>query len=296
MNQSSTKTQAIEHVLTFDAEDWHQGFVHRGISGWEQVGSSERATIDRILRILDEHDTKATFFVLGKFAEAHPALVKLIYAQGHEIASHSYAHVPISVLGIDGFRNDLEQSTDVIQQVTGERVRGYRAPFFSMTTHTLWAYEILAGSGFQYDSSVFPTRIHRYGSPSSLPHPHRVQLKSGASILEFPAQVLRIGPVRMPAAGGFYLRAFPLVFSQWALSQAARKGHVGMVYLHPYDLEPQVPLLKTSLQFRVIRYYNLDKTQHVLGALLQRFRFGAVRDLIGEFGRTFPSYTYPGNP
>ena len=208
--------------------------------------------------------------------------MQLINECGHEVASHGYAHNPIASLGALAFREDLQRSVRILEDITGKKVSGHRAPDWSITDGCSWAFEVLAEEGFEYDSSVFPTRLHPYGMPSSSPHPHLLSLPSGRSIYDFPAQVFRIGPIRVPTAGGFYLRALPLWISEWALRQSEKRGYSGMVYLHPYDLDPETPVLGTRVTFRFIRYYHLDKTELFLIRLLRGFEFCPVVEILNS--------------
>jgi polysaccharide deacetylase family protein (PEP-CTERM system associated) len=181
----------------------------------------------------------------------------------------------------ESFRDDLRRSSDVLSGITGRKVTGYRAASWSLMRNNLWALDIMAELGLTYDSSMFPTSLHAYGMPNGPRSPVMIRLGSGKSIAEFPAQVLKIGPLRIPAAGGFYLRAFPQLVSNLALRQAERNGTSGMVYLHPYDLDTGVPRLKVPFVFRVIRYYNLKSTFSRLQSLLETFRFSSIQGILG---------------
>lgn len=275
------------HALTFDVEDWYQGFIYRNIDGWQGLGSREEKNVGRLLALLDKHKTTATFFVLGKFADRHVHVVRMIKEAGHEIASHGYAHIPLPKLTPEEFRTDLQRSCDVLASITGSRINGYRAASWSLMQNQLWALEVLAEEGLKYDSSMFPTSLHAYGMPAAPRYPVNIQIDSGRTIAEFPAQVLALGPVKIPAAGGFYLRAFPGLISRWALEQSDRKSMSGMVYLHPYDIDAEVPKLKVPFVFGVIRYYNLDRTISRLQLLLESYRFTSIQQLL--INREFPT-------
>ncbi|MCX6135477.1 MAG: polysaccharide deacetylase family protein [Ignavibacteriales bacterium] len=277
MKESAPRSSSF---LSFDVEDWYQGFIYRNISGWEKYPSREEASVDHILNLLSEHGVKATFFVVGRYAHAHPDVVKRIAVSGHEIASHGYEHQPVPLLGRTGFREDVRRSLDTLEVITGSKVRGYRAASWSVTPECSWAFDELAEMGLDYDSSVFPTRFHAYGFPGAPTYPHRIVVQSGKSILEFPAQTWSLGPLKIPSAGGFYLRALPLFISLWALRQSVNRGRAGMVYLHPYDLDDEVPRLKTGFVFHIIRYHNLDKTEGYLRCLLKEFKFTPIRDYL----------------
>jgi polysaccharide deacetylase family protein (PEP-CTERM system associated) len=267
------------HALSFDIENWHLGYSLRGIPGWEEVECSEMATIERILKLLDEFDTKATFFVLGRLAEEQPGIVRCLHSEGHEIASHGHAHLPVPRHRPDSFREDLRRSIGVLEELTNERVSGHRAAGWSVTRECLWALDILKDEGLDYDSSVFPTGFHKYGFPGATLGAHLLPLPSGRSILEFPAQVLSIGPLKLPAAGGFYFRALPVAVSERALRQSEQRGEGGMVYLHAHDLDAAAPVVKSGLWLRLVRHHNLARAEAYLRRLLERFRFRPVCEL-----------------
>lgn len=275
------------HSLTFDVEDWYQGFVLRGIDGWQSYGPRERKNVSRVLDMLSEYNTKATFFILGRLAEEDPKLVSLIDAEGHEVATHGNVHKPIIEHSPKSFQEDVRQSVNILEAITGKKVQGHRAARWSMTSNCSWALDVLSHEGMLYDSSVFPTNIHPYGLPSAPLQPYRIRLRSGRTIVEFPAQVLSLGPLRLPAAGGFYLRALPFAMTERALKQSEKKGHSGLVYLHPYDLDDAVPVLGAPLAFRIIRYYRLNKTEGYLRRLLQRFRFAPVSEILNAMEKKF---------
>lgn len=268
------------HALTFDVEDWYQGFIYRGIGGWEKYGSREKKNVQKILDILDTHNTKATFFVLGSFAEANPDIVKLIHENGHEIASHGHSHIHVPKLTPKDFREDIRRSKNFLEDITNEKIIGYRAASWSINKDSYWGLEILAEENFIYDSSIFPSSFHPFGSNYFNRFPHQINLLNNKKIYEFPAQVLSIGKIKFPAAGGFYLRALPYIFSKYAIKQSAKKNFSAMVYLHPYDLDPDVPRLKTKFTFRIIRYYNLNKTEVYLKMLLKNFTFSSIKEII----------------
>ncbi len=275
----------IYHALTFDIEDWYQGFILRGIEGWEQYGSREKSNVKRILKILDEFNTKATFFILGKLAKQQPEIVRLIDAKGHEVATHGYAHKLVPEQSPQSFREDLHRSIAVLEEIIGKKVIGHRAARWSIISGCLWTLDILAEEGIEYDSSIFPTRFHPHGIANIPLHPYQIKLLSGNTIYEFPAQVFSLGPFRLPAAGGFYLRALPMKISEWALKQSEKKGQSGMVYLHSFDLDAEAPVLNTKITFRIIRYYHLAKTEGYLRKLLQRFCFCPVTQIVSPLDK-----------
>jgi hypothetical protein len=170
-----------------------------------------------------------------------------------------------------------------LEQISGGKILGYRAASWSMTKSCSWGLNILAEEGLKYDSSVFPTRFHKFGYPGAPTHPYRVDLSAGGYIYEFPAQVLTLAGLKLPAAGGFYLRALPLFAARWALRQSVEKNQRGMVYLHPFELDADAPVLKTGLLFHVIRYYKLAKVESYLRELLKEFRFSSIKDILNTY-------------
>jgi polysaccharide deacetylase family protein (PEP-CTERM system associated) len=271
-----------KHILSFDVEDWSQGFIQRGIDGWQVHPSRDKESIEKIIGLLNEFGVQATFFVVGAFAERHPDIVRLLASQGHEIATHGYAHLAMPMLSREGFREDLHRSISILEDIVGVKITGHRAARWSMSRKVLWAIESMLSEGIEYDSSIFPTRIHSFGLPDVPARPFLLELSSGESIIEFPAQVLTLGFLRIPVAGGFYMRAAPASFSIWALRQSTKRGAYGMVYLHPYDLDAEPPRVNVPFPFRVLRYYNLSKTEPLLRLLLQKFEFCSVRKVLSE--------------
>ena len=198
---------------------------------WDGYESRVAANTRRLLRLLDEHEVHATFFVLGWVAERFPELVREIHGAGHEIGSHSYWHRLVYELSPDAFREDLVRSRDVLEQITGEQVTAYRAPSFSITKASLWSLEILADEGFTTDSSIFPIRHDRYGIPDAQPALHRLSTAAG-DLWEFPASVVRIAGMNVPVSGGGYFRLYPLRFTIRATTRDQSQAWATFRFLH----------------------------------------------------------------
>ena len=227
-------------LLSFDFEDWHQ-LVHRslGRDDWDKRGHALEHQTAAILDLLDELDAKATFFVLGITAERYPDLVQEIAAKGHELACHGYAHRRVPTQSLDEFRADVERCAVLLEELSGRRPLGYRAPAFSITRDTPWAYDVLAELGFRYDSSQYDSpRISRRISPVPAA-PYRLQLGSGAEIWEFPITVWRVRGRAIPVGGGAYWRVFPTKVLQRALQEIGTVNSFPVLYFHPYELDPQ---------------------------------------------------------
>ncbi|HXK23553.1 MAG TPA: XrtA system polysaccharide deacetylase [Myxococcota bacterium] len=267
------------HALSVDLEEHFQvanfdGLVER--ARWGDEPSRVDHSARRLLDAFEEHGRRATFFVLGWVAERRPALVREIAARGHEIACHGFGHELVYEIGPERFREDLKRARAAIEDAAGARVEGYRAPSFSITQRSLWALEILAEEGFRFDSSIFPVRHYRYGIPDFEQRPVELRLPNGLSIREFPLTTLDVGPVRLPLAGGAYLRFLPPSIFRWGLCRLADAREPSVLYLHPWEIDHEQPRLPTGWRVRVNHYHNLHRTLERVRALLERFAFEPV--------------------
>jgi polysaccharide deacetylase family protein (PEP-CTERM system associated) len=227
-------------LLSFDFEDWHQ-LVHRrlGRPDWDSPGDALERQTEAIFDLLDEVGAGATFFVLGMTAERYPDLVREIAGRGHELACHGYAHERVHDQSPDEFRRDVERCAELLDRLGGRRPLGYRAPAFSITRDTPWAYEALAELGFRYDSSQYDSpRIPRRIRPVP-PTPYRLELPSGRELWEFPITVWRIRGRPVPIGGGAYWRVLPAPLLRRALRQVAAENACPVLYFHPYELDPR---------------------------------------------------------
>ncbi|HET7435894.1 MAG TPA: DUF3473 domain-containing protein [Thermoanaerobaculia bacterium] len=221
-------------VVTLDVEDWPQ-------STWDRsLPISDRAArnTERVLDILASTGRSATLFVLGKFAEKFPALVRRMHAEGHEIASHGYGHVEIFSQTREEFSEDIRRSKSFLEDLIGEPVVGYRAPDFSIIRSSLWALEVLAELGFRYDSSIYPIAHSRYGIADWPIDPVQVKLPTGATIVELPIATVNVAGRRIPIGGGGYHRLFPWPVIAWAMRRLAREERPFVAYCHPYEFDP----------------------------------------------------------
>lgn len=221
-------------IISIDVEDWPQSSWDRDLPITERAADNTR----RLLDLLARAEVRATMFVLGKMAERFPSLPREIDAAGHEVASHGYGHVEIFKQSRDEFAADLKRSKDFLEQSLGKRVRGYRAPDFSIVRGSLWALEVLAEQGFDYDSSIFPVRRPRYGIPDWPLEPTRVQLPGGTSLVEFPIASYRAWGKNWPVGGGGYHRLLPGLASRW-LAKRVMQSRPFVFYCHPYEFDPR---------------------------------------------------------
>jgi len=280
---TSRTTTTVKHLLSFDVEEYFQ--VESASAGvpsdqWDRYPKRLGPAVDCILELLAERGITATFFILGWVARHERDLVRRIAEAGHEIASHGTNHDMIGRLTPDAFRQDLIASRKLLEDISGEQVLGYRAPTFSITRETAWALDVLCESGFVYDSSVFPIRHDRYGVPDGPRFAHRAVGPGGGSILEIPPLTMRLLKSNLPVGGGGYLRLFPVRLVGRSLRAAERAGQSGMLYLHPWELDPDQPVLPMSRVNRWRHRAGLRRTERKLRWLLERFDFTSVRQLL----------------
>jgi polysaccharide deacetylase family protein (PEP-CTERM system associated) len=219
-------------VISVDVEDWPQSTWNRDLPITDRAADNTR----RVLRLLRDAEVRATMFVLGKFAERFPHLIKAMQRDGHEVACHGYGHVEIAHQSPDEFLADIRRAKDLLEQITGEPVRGYRAPDFSIVGKTLWAFDALAEAGFEYDSSVVPVRLVRYGIPEWPVRPVRVRLSNGRTIQEAPLATYRAFGRNWPVGGGGYHRLLP-GFVTRTLARKVMGSAPFVFYCHPYEFD-----------------------------------------------------------
>jgi polysaccharide deacetylase family protein (PEP-CTERM system associated) len=218
--------------------------------------------------------------VLGYLADQFPNLVRSVADAGHEIALHGYHHRQVFRLTPQQFRADVLRGKEAVESASGKRVRGYRAPMFSINESALWALEVLHDLGFRYDSSVFPTRNMLYGFPGAPRFPYRPF--DDTSFVEFPLSTIRAFGVNWPLAGGFYLRVLPYPIFKKGLEQLNRDGRPAIIYLHPWELDPDQPRPNPTLRETFTHYTNLHRMEAKLDRLLHDFRFGPLGVLLEE--------------
>jgi polysaccharide deacetylase family protein (PEP-CTERM system associated) len=222
--------------------------------------------------------------VLGWVAERHPELVRQIVAAGHELASHGYAHQLVYNLTPDEFRADVRRAKAILEDISGQAVLGYRAPSFSITRQSSWAFAVLASEGYQYDASVFPIHHDRYGIPDAPRHPYMAVYEHG-TMAEFPASTFRLAGQNFPIGGGGYFRMLPYEWTRQGIRHVNRReGKAVMFYLHPWEIDPAQPRIKTSLVSTLRHYTNLGRTEARLRRLLSDFSFGPAISVLSSSG------------
>jgi len=291
--RGTAPTEAV-HLLSFDVEEYFQVQAAAGRLPPERWGDWPMrlaAPVDRILDLLADRSVTATFFVLGWVARHERPVVRRIADAGHEIACHGMTHRMIGRLSRDEFAAEVSEARRILEDIAGRAVIGFRAPTFSITRETAWALDALAEAGFAYDASVFPIRHDRYGVPGAPAGPHRAVGPGGGEILEIPPLTVRLLGANRPAGGGGYLRLLPVGLIARALRSAERHGRPGMIYLHPWELDPDQPVLPMSPPARWRHRVGLKTTEAKLRFLLDRFRFADVAGRLDEL-RAMAKQTY----
>ncbi|MDX2192948.1 MAG: DUF3473 domain-containing protein [Gemmatimonadales bacterium] len=281
-------------AMSIDVEDWFQVENLRSAvpgASWDAQPSRVARNTDRMLELLAARGIRATCFILGWVAERHPALVRRIAEAGHEIASHGYGHDLVYSLTPAQFREDIARATGLLESLTGARVRGYRAPSFSITD---WAIDILQEQGYTYDSSAFPTVAHdRYGKLAGL--------GSGAPVVELRPgfhevciSCVQLGERGLPWGGGGYFRLLPYPVFAWGVRRILAAGTPYVFYIHPWEIDPGQPRvsgLRASHRFR--HYVNLERCEERWAALLGAFTWGTVQAVVDAYAATSPSPPAP---
>ncbi len=267
------------NALTIDLEEWFQGLTstNQQVEQWPAFENRVVPATRRLLALLHDCQVRATFFVLGYVADQHPALIEEICAGGHEIGIHGYYHRFVWQLTPAKFARELARTTQAVERITGQRPAGHRAPYFSINARTLWAFDVLQGEGFAYDSSVFPTRNMLYGFPGAPRFPYR---PAGHDLVEFPLSTVRLGGVNWPIAGGFYLRAWPYALVRWSIGQLNRQGQPAVMYLHPWELDTEQRYREVTPRERITHYHGRRRLEGKLRRLLADFSFGPLGALL----------------
>lgn len=260
--------------LSVDVEDWFQVGAFENVidrASWDGLADRVERNCDEILAMFADAGVKATFFTLGWVAERHPALMRRIAEQGHEMASHGWDHARVFTLDAQSFAADLDRSRKVIEDTSGQAVSGYRAPSFSIDVRTPWAYAVLAEQGYAYSSSVAPIAHDHYGWREAPRFAFRPL--AGSDLIEIPVTTAEFAGQRLAAGGGGFFRVLPYAFSRWAIRQVNRRDErPAIFYFHPWEIDPGQPRVDHApLKSRLRHYSRLDAMA------------GKLRRLVGEF-------------
>ena len=270
------------HGLSFDIEEHFQVAAFDCVARrrhWENLESRVERNTHLILDLLEARGVHATMFVLGWVAERHKGLIRRIVESGHELASHGYAHELITGQTPQVFREDVHRAKAILEDIGGKPVLGYRAPTFSITRETEWALPILVEEGHQYDSSIMAFTHDRYGIPGATPIIHTISTEAG-TIFEVPPSTYKWAGLTIPIAGGGYFRLIPYQLLKPLLQRVERQGHPLVMYLHPWELDPQQPRMRGSTVSQFRHYLNLEKVEYRFKQLLKDFSFGPIHQLL----------------
>jgi polysaccharide deacetylase family protein (PEP-CTERM system associated) len=267
----------ITNALTVDVEDYFQvsAFANQvARDRWDSMECRVERNVHRLLDLLNSKQAHATFFTLGWVAERYPALVRRIVADGHELASHGYGHQRVTDLSRAEFKDDVTRAKQLLEDIGGVEVTGYRAPSFSIGQSNLWALEVLLNSGHLYSSSIYPVKHDHYGSPDA----PRFAYECQPGLLEVPPTTVRVLDRNLPSSGGGYFRLLPYAWSRWMLRRVnSLDQQAAVFYLHPWEIDPDQPRIAgVGPKSRFRHYINIEKTEARLGRLLDDFRWGRM--------------------
>jgi polysaccharide deacetylase family protein (PEP-CTERM system associated) len=289
------------NMLSIDVEDYFHVSAFEKVcapSSWEEREWRFQSNTERVLALLEEHNLHATFFVLSWVAERCPALIQRLVDAGHELASHGHGHRRVNTLSRAEFRNDIRRAKDYLEQVSGQQVLGYRAPSYSISRETAWAFDELLEAGYRYDSSIFPVRHDFYGM-ADWPRfaGYAVKHADGSwqpgtpgegqvFLRELPISTLRLGGRNLPIAGGGYFRLLPYSITRLGLRHINKVDRQPFVfYLHPWEFDPHQPHMQGAGWKSNFRHYlNLHKTAPRFKRLLNDFSFQPIRNAMGLVG------------
>ena len=288
---SGVLTGRVLNGLSVDVEDWFQVGAFETVidrKDWDGLACRVERNCQQILALFDEAGVKGTFFTLGWIAERYPAMMRRIAGAGHEIASHGWDHARVFTLGRNAFAADIERARKVLEDTTGQRVTGYRAPSFSIDARTPWAHEVLAEQGYVYSSSVAPIVHDHYGWREAPRFAFRPV--AGADLIEIPVTTAEVAGRRMAAGGGGFFRLLPYAVSRWAIRQVnERDCRPAVFYFHPWEIDPDQPRPPVApLKSKLRHYTNLDVMAAKLARLVREFRWGRMDEVAASEAARIP--------
>ncbi len=270
---------ALCNAMSVDVEDYFQVSAFEPYIGrrqWDRIPRRVEANVDRILALFGSHGVKATFFTLGWIAERHPSMVRRIVDQGHEVASHGWSHVRVVNQKPEDFRQDVIRTKALLEDLSGQVIRGYRAASYSIGASNLWALSILGETGHEYSSSIYPIHHDLYGMPEAPRFAFHPEEADG--LLEVPVTTLELMRHKLPCGGGGYFRLLPYRVTRWALRRVnEHDGQSCVFYFHPWEMDPEQPRQQgINLKTRFRHYLNLQRMELRLERLLGDFQWGRM--------------------
>lgn len=272
------------NALSVDVEDWFQVGAFEDViarDSWDALTPRVERNGHAVLDLFERSGVKGTFFTLGWVAARYPALIRRVVESGHEIASHGWDHQRVFTMNANSFRADLRRAHKAIEDAGGQSPTGYRAPSFSIDARTPWAHDALAAAGYAYSSSIAPVKHDHYGWPEAPRFAFRPV--EGSNLIELPVTTARVAGRTVAAGGGGFFRTLPYAFSRWAIGQANAQGRPGIIYFHPWEIDPDQPRVRGApLRSRLRHYTGLGGMAGKLRRLLDDFSWGRVDELAAE--------------
>lgn len=269
------------NAMTVDVEDYFQVYAFEKTvsrSDWDNLPRRVEITTNKILDLFSDAGIKATFFTLGWVAERHPELIKRIVNDGHELASHGYEHIRVTNQKPDAFYDDVSKTKDILEQIGGIEVKGYRAASYSIGSSNLWAIDKLAEAGYSYSSSIYPIKHDHYGMPEA---PRFAFRHEGSGLLEIPITTVTLMGIKLPGGGGGFFRLLPLTYYRWVFNKINKyEQQSALFYFHPWEIDVEQPRFKDApWRSRFRHYLNLDKMEPRLKKLLSEYKWGRMDEI-----------------
>ena len=282
------KTFSGFNILTFDIEDWfHANYDHVNLDESRGKGSNFRTNVDTLLQLCRDTRAKATFFVLGSIGEDYPDVVKMIAGEGHDVACHGYKHQLAYKQTIEEFKADVKKSVDILEELTGAKIIGYRAPSWSIVESNFHYLKVLEELGMKYDASIFPVKTFLYGIPTAPTEIYKPKVNGRElNLYEVPMSVMKLLGQNMGYSGGFYFRFFPKWLIKSAIRSANRQGQSSIVYLHPREIDATEQRLVLPYKESFIQYYNIDGNKAKLQDIMRSFRFTSIAEHLNHIKKT----------
>ncbi len=271
----------LRNAMTVDVEDYFQVSAFEKTvsrSDWDTFPCRVENNTHRILDIFSEANVKATFFMLAWVAQRYPSLVKRIVDEGHELASHGLEHIRVTQQTPEEFRIDVSKTKSILEDMSGVEIKGYRAASYSIGAANIWAIDVLAETGHQYSSSIYPIKHDLYGMPEA---PRFTFRHENSGLLEIPITTVEIANKKLPCGGGGFFRLFPYAYSKWAIKRInIKEKESALFYFHPWEIDKDQPRFNDAPWRSKFRHYlNLHKTESRLVRLLTDFNWGRMDNI-----------------
>lgn len=278
------------NILSVDIEDWFHILDDPAVpsyKNWDQLEKRVHIGTEKLLQLFEEHKVKATLFCLGWVAERNKKLIRECVAAGHEIACHGYAHLLAYKVGRKNFRKDIIKGKELVEDITGCEVKGFRAAGFSITNNTKWVFDEIVSAGFTYDSSIFPAGRAHGGFEKSPLSPYKIKTENG-TLIEIPQSVIQVFNKKISLFGGGYLRISPLWLIRLGIIHLSNSNRPLIIYVHPREFDTDHPRLNLRFKRRFKSYININSTFPKITWLCKNYNFITMYELTQKmFGTSF---------